>query len=304
MHKRVEPLAPGSEPVVAAGPAVHSSPNHHPGDGPPPAGAPWDSPLGDAPLAFLDLEMTGLRPDEDRVLEVCIERVRGETVEARVATLIDPGERRGNEKIHGIGAEALVGAPSFAAVGASILAALDGAIVGAHAAAWDLAFLRAELARVGDGARAPTHAIDTLVLCRRAFHLHSYALQNVAKSFAVPVARAHRADDDVATLRAVWAKLVPALAPKTPRDLWDVRVHERAPRPEIVAALEAAVRTGTPIVVVYRPTGRPPEPITLVPTALVPPHVIGYLLPGRGRRELRLDRILRLEPDPTQTPPT
>ena len=29
---------------------------------------------------------------------------------------------------------------------------------------------------------------------------------------------------------------------------------------------------------------------------LDPPRVIGYQLPGRGRRELRADRILRIEP--------
>ena len=32
---------------------------------------------------------------------------------------------------------------------------------------------------------------------------------------------------------------------------------------------------------------------------LDPPRVIGYQLPGRGRRELRADRILRIEIDGT-----
>ena len=36
---------------------------------------------------------------------------------------------------------------------------------------------------------------------------------------------------------------------------------------------------------------------------LDPPRVVGYQLPGRGRRQLRADRILRVEPasaaDPT-----
>lgn len=37
---------------------------------PPPAGPPWDAPLDVAPLAFIDLEMTGLDPDRDRVIEI------------------------------------------------------------------------------------------------------------------------------------------------------------------------------------------------------------------------------------------
>ena len=44
---------------------------------------------------------------------------------------------------------------------------------------------------------------------------------------------------------------------------------------------------------------RPAEPlrirITAIDLGLDPPRVIGYQLPGRGRRELRADRILRIE---------
>jgi len=275
------------------------SQNHHPGDGPPPQGAPWDSPVEEASFAFLDLEMTGLEVGTDRVIEICIHRVRGlegETIEARVATVVNPGERRGNLHVHGIGDEAIANAPVFPAIADEVERALQGAIVVAHAAAWDLAFLRDELARAGRADRAPTHAIDTLVLCRRAFHLHSYGLQNVAKALQIPVIRAHRAEDDVQTMRAVWRRLVAELAPKTPRDLWDVRVQERAARQQIVESLEAALAKGEPIEVVYRPARRAPERLTFVVTALVPPHAMGYLLPGRGRRELRVDRILRIEP--------
>ena len=56
----------------------------------PPQGPPWDDPLGEVPLAFLDLEMTGLDPRDDRVLEVCIERVRGERGEDALVSLVRP----------------------------------------------------------------------------------------------------------------------------------------------------------------------------------------------------------------------
>jgi DNA polymerase-3 subunit epsilon len=38
--------------------------------------------------------------------------------------------------------------------------------------------------------------------------------------------------------------------------------------------------------------------LTLVRSDLDPPRVMGYQLPGRGRRELRADRILRVDPAP------
>jgi DNA polymerase III subunit epsilon len=43
--------------------------------------------------------------------------------------------------------------------------------------------------------------------------------------------------------------------------------------------------------------------IKSVDTSHDPPHVVGYLVPGRGRRELRADRILRVEVEPSGAPP-
>src|SRR5436305_940206 len=98
-----------------------------PGD--PASGPPWDSPIAEAPLAFIDLEMTGLRPETDRVIEVCIERVRGGVVEDALETLVRPesGEH-GNVHVHGITEEELASAPSFAAIADRVEALLDGAI--------------------------------------------------------------------------------------------------------------------------------------------------------------------------------
>jgi DNA polymerase-3 subunit epsilon len=272
-----------------------------PGDEPPP-GPPWDLPIAEVSFAFLDLEMTGLVIGHDRVLEVCIERVKNGVVEGRIDTVIDPGDRRGNADIHGIDDLAIAGAPTFAGIADRVVDLCRGAIVVAHAAAWDLAFLHDELSRLGRGDEAPTYAIDTLILCRRAFHLlGGYGLQKVAEALKIPVARAHRAGDDVATMRAIFDRVLPELAPASARDLHQVRIGDRTPRPEIVAEVEAAVAAGRPVDVIYRPARRAQERLPMVLTSLVPPHAIGYLLPGRGRRELRLERILRIEH--AETPP-
>jgi DNA polymerase-3 subunit epsilon len=272
----------------------------------PPPGPPWDLPLREAPIAFVDLEMTGLDAGKDRVVEICVERVVGGEVRGRLHTLVRPDlpePEIGNEKIHGISAEALREAPPWPAVDAHVAALLDGAVLVAHGASWDIAFLEAEAARAGSPRKIPFW-IDTLNLSRRTFALERHSLDALREHFGLDRARAHRADADVAALRAVWDRCVAALEPATPRDVWEVRVAERRAREHIVQECTELAREGREITVVYRSRGRPPEPMRMILTGVVPqagpldpPRVIGYVLPGRGRRELRADRILRIEKD-------
>src|SRR4051812_36284850 len=202
----------------------------------PSVGSPWDDPIEAAPLAFVDLEMTGLRVESDRVLEICVERVRGDRVEASLVSLVRPdGDASGNAHIHGIGPEEVALAPSFASLAPRVLEILDGAVLVAHAAAWDVAFLEAELARAGQPHTIACY-LDTLNLSRRAFALPSHRLAAICESFGIDQGQAHRAASDVASLRAVFARVVAALAPTTPRDLWHVRVGQRRARPDLIAA--------------------------------------------------------------------
>lgn len=263
-------------------------------------------------MAFVDLEMTGLDPARDRVIEICIERVRGETVTGRLHTLVRPeslddvpsgtppeAAALGNADIHGIRAEELVGAPTFAALAGTIESLLDGAVFVAHGASWDVAFVEAEFARAGRPRKVGPY-LDTLNLSRRAFGLPRHSLDALREHFGLDRTRAHRADADVTALREIWKRCVETLEPTTPRDLWQVRVAERRAREQIIAECNEAIAAGQPVTVLYRPRARRAEPMQMVLVELVtgldPPRVIGYQLPGRGRRELRADRILRIEP--------
>lgn len=268
----------------------------------PPPGPPWDVPLAEASFAFVDLEMTGLDAAKDRVVEICIERVKGEALVDRLHTLVRPelaeGDEVGNAHVHGIFAKALVDAPTFTSLAERVAELLDGAVLVAHGASWDVAFLEAEMARAGRPYPLPFY-IDTLNLSRRTFGLARHSLDALRAHFGLDAARAHRADADVAALRAVWAKCIATLEPQTPRDVWEVRIAERKAREQILVECKEAVAHGQPVTVVYRPRGKPPEPLEMVLVSIVtgldPPRVIGYQLPGRGRRELRADRILRIE---------
>jgi DNA polymerase-3 subunit epsilon len=221
-------------------------------------------------------------------------------VEASLTSLIRPDcGTSGNVHVHGISPADLESAPVFADLAEQALRILDGAVVIAHAAAWDVAFLEAELARAGRP-RMIEHYLDTLTLSRRAFALPSHRLSALCEELGIHRERAHRAGDDVQALRAVFDKLVVVLAPATPRDLWHVRIGERHARPDVVAAAVRALEGNVPVRIRYRPARRGTEDLTVritgVRTDLDPPMVLGYLLPARSRRELRSDRILAIEP--------
>ncbi len=271
----------------------------------PPAGPPWDLPVREAPLAFVDLEMTGLDPARDYVIEVCIERWRGDVKEASIESLVRPPARAGgNAHVHGIDEATLAAAEPFDAIADDVARILDGAIFVAHAADYDVEFLCAEMKRAGRPL-AIDHVIDTLVLSRRAFALGSHSLTSVATHLGVPRGRAHRAGDDVRALHGVFEGCVRALSPVSVRDLWEVRIAERRARAAILSACEAAAEHAAPVELVYRPTRKAAQTLTMVITEVLtgldPPRVLGYLLPSRGRRELRADRILRVAPAPPET---
>jgi DNA polymerase-3 subunit epsilon len=264
--------------------------------------------MSEAQLAFVDLEMTGLEPSQDRVIEVCIVRKRGEKREDFLETLVNPGPGvTFQTDVHGLGPDSLAGAPAFGQIADRVVELTRGAIFVAHAASWDIAFLQAEFARLGRAIDFPFY-LDTLTLARRALWQKSHSLGALAETLGIERAAAHRAGDDVRVLSILFDKLVAQLAPRTPRDLWHVRVAERHPRPEVLERSLAVVETGEPAWVTYRPSHKPPRSFlaifTQVRTDLDPPRVLGYSLPGRGRFDLRIDRILSIGPPPPKAEST
>ncbi|MBI5535092.1 MAG: 3'-5' exonuclease [Deltaproteobacteria bacterium] len=267
-------------------------------DGPPP-GPPWDQTIHEALLAFVDVEATGLDPANDHIVEICIELVRGGQTMERLDTLVNPVARAGGaEHVHGLSAQMLSSAPRFSELADQVQRMLADAVFVAHASGWDVMYVEAEMARAGRPCTI-AHHLDTLTLARRAFGMRSNRLGALASALGIEHARAHRASGDVAVMRGVFGRILAQLQPSTPRDLWHVRVGERQARPEVLAACEAAIGQG-PVLLHYRPSGRAAEQfafvVTGVRTELDPPRVIGYLVPGRGHRDLRSDRILAIEP--------
>jgi len=263
-------------------------------------------PVDEAPLVFIDLEMTGLDPGRDRVCEVCLIRARGHHVEAEFESLVnpvDPGASRGPaQAIHGIPPEALDAAPPFEALAPALLPLLAGAVLVGHGVAVDEAFLRAELARLGQ--ELPTlGAIDTLPLARRCFAARTYRLASLSRQLGLAHDRQHRAGDDARATQQLFWKMVADLAPASLIDLAAVRVGAHQARPHILEQARTLALGHEPALVRYRPSSRPVVEfgyvVTEVRADVDPPAVMGYLHPGRGRKELRADRILAFLPYPS-----
>jgi DNA polymerase-3 subunit epsilon len=110
-------------------------------------------------LAAIDVETTGLFPTVDRVIEIAIlvMEIDGRPVR-QFCSLVNPARDVGATSIHGISAEDVSGAPTFAALAGHVVKALDGvvALVG-HNVWFDNSFLKSEFARLGhDWPEAPT----------------------------------------------------------------------------------------------------------------------------------------------------
>jgi DNA polymerase-3 subunit epsilon len=244
--------------------------------------------------------MTGLDVHNDRVIEVAILRTVGGTITDSLHSLVDPCVSF-PPGVHGLDAESLRGSPRFADIAERVVTILHGTIPVAHAASWDVGFLEAELGRTGRPDRFPFY-LDTLTLARRTFAAKTHALGALADRLGIQRLDPHRALDDARVLSELFSRLLAELAPQTARDLWHVRVGQRHARPDVVTTCVVAAETAMTVSISYRPSHKPPRRmaavVTQVRTDLDPPRVMGYALPGRGRFDLRADRILSVSPHP------
>ena len=123
-----------------------------------------------AGFAVIDVETTGFSPEVERIVEVgvvVLDPWGHET--GAFCTLVDPGRDPGPTHVHGISADMLAGAPTFAAIHSYLADRLSGrVVVGHNVDNFDLSFIRAECRRAGGRdlvpGRMPT--VDTLAVAQ------------------------------------------------------------------------------------------------------------------------------------------
>jgi len=175
-----------------------------------------DMPIADLTFVSIDVEATGLDPNEDRVIEVaCVvfSRAPDGTGDAgfhieRHGWLINPGRPISEESraVHNISDDDVRDAPPFEAVAGQILDVLARGVPLAYNADFDRAFLMAEFGRAKaeragvPALRKSVDWLDPLTWAREIQQAEkSKSLSAVAERLGIEAGTAHRAVDDAHT---------------------------------------------------------------------------------------------------------
>jgi DNA polymerase-3 subunit epsilon len=117
------------------------------------------------PLAFIDLETTGLHPHSDRIVELSILKIHPDGTKEYHSRRINPGVPIPPEAtaVHGITNDDVADKPKFGQFAKSIRDFLEGCdIAGFNVIAFDLPCLESELERVGvEFSRQGRYLVDT-----------------------------------------------------------------------------------------------------------------------------------------------
>ena len=153
--------------------------------------------LEQATFVVFDLETTGLRPGIARPCEIGAVRVRGLELEERFTTLANPGARLqpAVAALTGLRDAELRRAPPVAAAVRGFLAFAGDAILVAHNARFDMAFLDNETMRL-TGRRVAATVIDTVGLARKLLGRGPANLAALSHRFITTARPCHRALPD------------------------------------------------------------------------------------------------------------
>lgn len=157
----------------------------------------------------LDLETTGLIPEDNRVTEVALVRLWGFSVVAKWSSLVNPGRRIPAYLVRliGISNEMAATAPPFAQLIPAIREFIGSDVIVAHNASFDKSFIEAELARAGEPS-LNNDWVDTLAMAQRLLpHLPNRKLVTVAAHFGIECDGHHRALADAVMAAEIFSKM-------------------------------------------------------------------------------------------------
>jgi DNA polymerase-3 subunit epsilon len=161
----------------------------------------------------IDTETTGLDPQEGhRIVEIaCLELIHHVPTGRKFHRYLNPEREIPADAmaVHGLDAEFLAGHPPFAAIAEELAAFIAGDRLVIHNAEFDLAFINAELARLGRGPlTAPV--VDTLAVARRRFPGAPASLDALCRRFAIDLSSRdrHGAEIDCSLLAEVYIELL------------------------------------------------------------------------------------------------
>ncbi|TCV90238.1 3'-5' exonuclease family protein [Sulfurirhabdus autotrophica] len=198
--------------------------------------------LFERPMVFVDLETTGANAESDRITEIGIVEIDGDTIH-EWSTLVNPGVTipKFIQNLTGISDEMVANAPSFEAVAQETLKRLTGRLFVAHNARFDYGFLRNEFKRLG--IKFSATALCTVKLSRKLFpQHHKHNLDAVIQRHNLPIDSRHRALADVKALMFFMRHLNDSL----PLESVTEAINSIIQRPALPAHLDPAVLDDLP----------------------------------------------------------
>jgi DNA polymerase III epsilon subunit family exonuclease len=190
--------------------------------------------LEQATFVVFDLETTGLRPGSARPCEVGAVRVEALELTERFQTLANPGAplQPAVAALTGIRDEELRRAPPVPAAVRRFLAFAGDAVLVAHNARFDMAFLDNETMRL-TGRRVAATVVDTVGLARRLLGRQPANLAALSYRFATDARPCHRALPDAEATAEILVQLVGLAQERGARTVNDL-VELAATRPRRV----------------------------------------------------------------------
>ena len=253
-------------------------------------------------MVVLDLEMTGLDPEIDKVCEVAYVRAEGARIVDTYSSLVRPlaPMKEDARRVHGISDEELSQAPLFADIAEEVCLGVSGAVMVGHNIPFDLVYLHREMDHAGVEFRPPI-TLDTLLMSRRLFAFPRNNLLALCRRLQVDEP-GHRALSDARATFLAFRKMVEivdpggvsgmtveelvellgALAPNSPMRLRQKRL------------LRDAYSDRRTVVIDYQSTSDPAAGLVRREVGiwlLKLPYIQGWCFLRGGERVFRLDRI-------------
>jgi DNA polymerase III epsilon subunit family exonuclease len=256
-------------------------------------------PLEDAVFVVFDLETTGLRPGSARICEIGAQRVERLELTTSFETLVDPGIALPPviTALTGITPASVRGAPRVEHAVRRFLAFAGDAVLVAHNARFDLAFLDREVERL-TGARVAAEVVDTVWLARRLLdgRTKSVGLAALAHFFGTCSEPCHRALPDARATAEVLAALIGLAQERGARSVADL-VALSAPRARRLHVKRALVAGAPPGPGVYLFFGKGGETLYVGRARNLRARLRSYFAGGRQRPavEAALGALERVE---------
>lgn len=191
-----------------------------------------ESPLLELCFVVFDTETTGLLPHKDEIVQIgAVRVVKGKIVEGeRLDTLVNPGIPipPASTKVHKVSDRMVQGAPDIAEAGRSFHQFARDAVIVAHNAPFDMAFLHRHAKRMGVEWTHPI--LDTVLLSAVLFGAsETHTLDAVCErlDITIPEALRHTALGDAVATAEVLVCMLPMLTARGMITFGDVIVETR-----------------------------------------------------------------------------